>query len=51
PLFLFSFLALAANVAVTIYMIYKVVKTKRNPYKGELYVDLKKYQEVKSLAE
>jgi hypothetical protein len=51
PLFLFSFLALAANVAVTIYMIYKVVKTKRNPYKGELYVDLKKYREVRSLAE
>ncbi|MDF2540203.1 MAG: hypothetical protein K0S76_3224, partial [Herbinix sp.] len=51
PLFIFSFLALAANVAVAVYMIYKVMKTKRNPYKGELYVDLKKYQEVKVLAE
>jgi hypothetical protein len=51
PLFIFSFLALAMNVAVTIYMIYKVVKTKRNPYTKELYVDLKKYQEVKALAD
>ncbi len=51
PLFIFSFLALAANVAVLVYMIYKSVKTKRNPYKGELYTDLKKYQEIKALAE
>lgn len=51
PLFIFSFLALAANIAVFAYMIYKTVKTKRNPYKGELYTDLKKYQEVKALAE
>lgn len=51
PLFIFSFLALAANAAVLVYMIYKTVKTKRNPYKGELYTDLKKYQEVKALAE
>lgn len=51
PLFIFSFLALVANVAVIVYMIYKIKKTKRNPYKGELYNDLKKYQEVKVLAE
>ncbi len=51
PLFIFSFLALAANVAVLVYMIYKSVKTKRNPYKGELYTDLKKYQEIKALVE
>ncbi len=51
PLFIFSFLALVANIAVVIYMIYKVVKTKRNPYRSELYIDLKKYQEVKALAE
>ena len=51
PLFIFSFLALAANVAVTVYMIYKVVKAKRNPYKNELYIDLKKYQDVKVMAE
>lgn len=51
PLFIVSFLALASNVAVIIYMIYKVVKTKRNPYRGELYVDLKEYKEIKALAE
>ena len=32
-------------------MIYKAKKTKRNPYKDELYIDLKKYKEVKVLAE
>ena len=46
-----SALALAFNIAVLVYMIYKVVKTKRNPYLGELYTDLRKYQEVKELAE
>lgn len=50
-LFIFSFLALLANIVVFVYMLYKVKKTKRNPYKGELYVDLAKYQEVKALAE
>ncbi len=44
-------LALAANAAVLVYMIYKAVKTKRNPYKGELYTDLAAYQKVKALAE
>lgn len=44
-------LALLSNVAVIIYMVYKVVKTKRNPYKGELYTDLKEYKEIKALAE
>ncbi len=51
PLFGFSLVALLSNIAVFIYMIYKVVKTKRNPYTGELYADLHKYQEVKALAE
>jgi len=51
PLFIFSFLALVANIAVALYMIYKVVKTKRNPYKGELYIDLNKYREVKEMAD
>ncbi len=50
-LFVWSLLALLANVGVFIFMIYKVVTTRRNPYKGELYVDLKAYQEVKALAE
>ncbi|MDL2249503.1 DUF5692 family protein [Lachnospiraceae bacterium OttesenSCG-928-J05] len=49
--FIVSFLALAVNIAVLVYMIYKWRKTGRNPYKGELYTDLKAYQEVKALAE
>lgn len=51
PLFAFSFAALAINLLVFVYMIYKVIKTKRNPYLGELYTDLGKYKEVKALAE
>lgn len=51
PLFIFSLLALLSNVAIIVYMIYKAKKTKLSPYKAELYVDLKKYQEVKALAE
>ncbi|BCN29421.1 DUF5692 family protein [Anaeromicropila herbilytica] len=50
-LFIVSFVALAANVAVFIYFAYKIVKTKRNPYLGELYTDLKQYKEIKDLAE
>jgi hypothetical protein len=50
-LFIVSFLALLSNIAMLGYMIYKVVKTKRNPYLGELFTDLKKYREVKALAE
>lgn len=51
PLFFWSFAALAANIIVCIYMIYKAIKTKRNPYTSELYVDLEKYKEIKALAE
>jgi hypothetical protein len=43
-------LALGANIAVFIYMIYKVKKTKRNPYLGELYTDLPEYKQIKELA-
>ena len=43
--------SLGANVAVLVYMLCKVVKTKRNPYKGELYTDLKEYRAIKALAE
>lgn len=50
PLFIWSLLALLANIVVFVFMIYKIVKTKRNPYKNELYIDLKKYQEIKALA-
>jgi len=49
--FIVSFLALAANIAVLVYMVYKWKKTKRNPYTGELYTDLKSYQKIKALAE
>lgn len=47
----FGAISLASNIGVFIYMIYKVVKTKRNPYLGELYTDLKGYKEIKALAE
>ena len=50
-LFVMSLLALLANVAVFVYMLYRIKKTKKNPYKGELYSDLAKYKEVKALAE
>lgn len=50
-MFIISGLALAANVAVIIYMFAKVKKTKRNPYLGELYTDLPQYLEVRAMAE
>ncbi|WP_312372598.1 DUF5692 family protein [Lachnoclostridium sp.] len=50
-LFIWSFAALAVNIAVVIFMIYRASKTKRNPYKQELYVDMKKFKEVKVLAD
>jgi hypothetical protein len=46
-----SSIALAVNIAVIIYMIYKVIKTKRNPYTSELYTDLSEYIKVKSMSE
>ncbi len=49
--FVVSFLALAANIGVVVYMIYKWKKTKRNPYKGELYTDLREHQAIAALAE
>lgn len=39
PLFVVSFLALASNVALAIFEIVTVVRTKRNPLKQELYSD------------
>lgn len=50
-LFFWSVLALLANILVFVFMVYKAVTTKRNPYKGELYIDMKKYKEIKALAE
>lgn len=49
--FIVSFLSLAVNIGVVVYMIYKWKKTKRNPYKGELYTDLREYQSIAALAE
>ncbi len=49
-LFIFGLLALLVNLAVFIFMIYRVVKTKRNPYLGELYSDLPAYQRIKAAA-
>ncbi len=46
-----SALALAVNVAVFVYMIYKVIKQKKNPYTNDIYTDLKEYKTIKELAE
>ncbi len=51
PLLIFGILSLGSNIGVILYMIYKIIKTKRNPYLGELYTDLKEYGEIKALAE
>jgi hypothetical protein len=45
-LWVVSGLALASNVAVMAYEIYKIIKTKRNPCKQDIYTDLKAYQKV-----
>ncbi len=50
-LFIVSLLALLTNITVFVYYAYKIVKTKRNPIKDELYTDLKSYKEIKALAE
>lgn len=50
PLFIFSLLALLANIGVFVFMIYKVIKTKRNPYTKDLYTDLQAYKEIKALS-
>jgi len=50
-LFIVSLLALLSNIALFCYMIYKIVKTRRNPYTAELYTDLKGYKEIKAMAE
>jgi len=43
-----SIIALAANAGVAIYQIITIVKTKRNPFKDELYTELKSYKEIKN---
>ena len=42
-----SVIALAANAGVAIYQIRTIAKTKRNPFKDELYTELKSYKEIK----
>lgn len=44
-------ISLFVNIVVFVYMIMKVRKTKRNPYKAELYTDLAEYKAIKLLAE
>ncbi len=41
-----SIISLAVNVAVLVYHVYMVKKTKRNPYTDEVYVDTKDYREI-----
>ncbi len=43
-LFTISLIALIANIALVMYHVYKIVKSKRNPCKEEIYTDLKSYQ-------
>lgn len=45
-LWVVSALSLAANIAVFVYHIYKIVKHKRNPLKVEVYSDLKAYDQI-----
>jgi len=45
-LFIVSALALAANIALIIYHVYKIVKHKRNPLTQEVYIDEPAYAEL-----
>lgn len=47
---LVSGIALAANLGVLAFMIYKIVKTKRNPYTQDLYTDLESYKTIHALS-
>jgi len=49
--FTVSLVSLLSNAAVLCYMLYRMKRTGRNPYKGELYSDLKGYQKIKAMAE
>ncbi|MDH8677770.1 DUF5692 family protein [Fusibacter bizertensis] len=48
-LFVVSFLALAANLAVFIYHFGKIIKHKKNPIKEEIHTDLAAFKELKAL--
>ena len=46
-----SALALIVNIIAIVYIIWKSVKTKTNPYKGEIFKDFKYYKEAADRAE
>lgn len=46
PMYVLSLISILVNVAVLVYEVRTIIKTKRNPLKEELYVDLKSYQEI-----
>ncbi|TFD94626.1 hypothetical protein E3T61_01985 [Cryobacterium lactosi] len=45
-LFIVSAISLVANIAVVVYQVRVIVRTKRNPLKDELFVELPAYQKV-----
>jgi hypothetical protein len=47
----FGVLSLAANIVLVLYMLIRMKKTGKNPWKGELYQDHKEYKEIKALSE
>lgn len=46
-----SLLALITNIIALSYIIWKSVKTKTNPYKGEVFTDFKYYKDAAARAE
>ena len=46
-----SVLALIVNVAALIYIIRTAMKTKTNPYKGEIFTEFKYYKDAAARAE
>lgn len=46
PMLILSILSILSNGLVFAYQIYLMIKTKRNPLKEELYVDLKSYSDI-----
>ena len=46
PMYVLSILAILANVGLLVFEIKTIVKTKRNPLKQELYVELKAYDDI-----
>lgn len=46
PKYILSVLAIIFNIGVLVFEVKTIIKTKRNPLKDELYVDLKAYNDV-----